>query len=104
MRIWLINPGEPLPIDDNQRLFRTGKLAYKLKDEHEVIWITSKFNHFTKKFRDIDQEEFEGIKYIFINSLGYKNNLSFKRIIDLISSKIPFLSFHLKKNYVLTDK
>ncbi len=99
MRIWLINPGEPLPIDDNQRLFRTGKLAYKLKDEHEVIWITSKFNHFTKKFRDIDQEEFEGIKYIFINSLGYKNNLSFKRIIDhfILSFNLIFKVINLKK-------
>ena len=84
MIVWLINPGEPLPLDDNQRLFRTGKLAYKLKDNHEVIWFTSKFDHFTKTFRDLDEKELDGIRYKFINSIGYKKNLSVRRIFDHI--------------------
>ena len=84
MIIWLINPGEPLPLDDNQRLFRTGKLAYKLKDDHEVVWFTSKFDHFTKTFRNLEEKELDGIRYKFINSIGYKNNLSLRRIFDHI--------------------
>ena len=62
MIIWLINPGEPLPVDDNQRLLRTGKLAYMLKDKNQVLWFSSKFNHFTKSFRKEDKTEFENIK------------------------------------------
>ena len=84
MIIWLVNPGEPLPLDNNQRLFRTGKLAYKLKDNHEVVWFTSKFDHFTKSFRDLEEKNFDGIQYEFISSIGYKNNLSLKRIFDHI--------------------
>ena len=37
MKIWFVNPGEPLPIDNNQRLFRTGKIAERLKLNHEII-------------------------------------------------------------------
>ena len=46
MKIWFVNPGEPLPIDNNQRLFRTGKIAERLKLNHEIIWFSSKFDHF----------------------------------------------------------
>ena len=99
MRIWLINPGEPLPIDKNQRLLRTGKLAYELKKDHEIIWFSSKFDHFSKSFRDKNQQEFEGIKYIFINSIGYNNNLSFKRILDhvILGINLILKAFTLKK-------
>jgi len=99
MIVWLINPGEPLPLDDNQRLFRTGKLAYKLKDNHEVIWFTSKFDHFTKTFRDLDEKELDGIRYKFINSIGYKKNLSVRRIFDHI-----ILGFNLFYKLVTTKK
>ncbi len=99
MKIWLINPGEPLPIDKSQRLLRTGKLAYELKKDHEIIWFSSKFDHFSKSFRDKNQQEFEGIKYIFINSIGYNNNLSFKRILDhfILGINLILKAFTLKK-------
>ena len=99
MRIWLINPGEPLPIDKNQRLLRTGKLAYELKKNHEIIWFSSKFNHFTKNFRNKDEIENDGIKYIFINSIGYKNNLSIKRVLDhiILGFNLLFKAFTLKR-------
>ncbi len=82
MIIWLINPGEPLPIDKNQRLFRTGKLAHNLKKNNKVVWFSSKFDHFTKKFRKTYHAESEGIEYYFVNSIGYKNNLSIRRVLD----------------------
>ena len=98
MKIWLINSGEPLPIDKSQRLLRTGKLAYELKKDHEIIWFSSKFDHFSKSFRDKNQQEFEGIKYIFINSIGYNNNLSFKRILDhvILGINLILKAFTLK--------
>ena len=99
MIVWLINPGEPLPLDDNQRLFRNGKLAYKIKDNHEVIWFKSKFDHFTKTCRDLDEKELDGIRYKFINSIGYKKNLSIRRIFDHI-----ILGFNLLYKLVTTKK
>jgi|TARA_B100001964_G_scaffold36936_2_gene39873 glycosyltransferase involved in cell wall biosynthesis len=99
MIIWLINPGEPLPVDDNQRLLRTGKLAYMLKDKNQVLWFSSKFNHFTKSFRKEDKTEFENIKYYFIKSIGYKNNLSLRRIIDhvILGFNLFFKLFKMKQ-------
>jgi len=83
MNIWLVNPGEPLPVDNNQRLLRTGKLAYHLKKRgHKIFWFSSKFNHFTKKFRKLDKKKYEGIQYYFIKSIGYKKNLSIMRLLD----------------------
>jgi glycosyltransferase involved in cell wall biosynthesis len=99
MKIWFVNPGEPLPIDNNQRLFRTGKIAQRLKLKHEIIWFSSKFDHFKKEFRDQDQCESDGIKYYFIKSIGYKNNLSIRRVLDhiIISVNLFIKAFTLKK-------
>ena len=99
MKIWFVNPGEPLPIDNNQRLFRTGKIAERLKLNHEIIWFSSKFDHFKKEFRDEDQCESNGIKYYFIKYIGYKNNLSIRRVLDhvIMSVNLFFKALTLKK-------
>ena len=99
MKIWFVNPGEPLPIDNNQRLFRTGKIAERLKLNHEIIWFSSKFDHFKKEFRDKDQCESNGIKYYFIKSIGYKNNLSIRRVFDhvIMSVNLFIKALTLKK-------
>ena len=105
MKIWFVNPGEPLPIDNNQRLFRTGKIAYRLKSKHEIIWFSSKFNHFKKEFRDNDQSELDGIKYYFIKSIGYKNNLSLRRVFDhlILSVNLFIKVLTLKKPDVVVS-
>ena len=99
MKIWFVNPGEPLPIDNNQRLFRTGKIAERLKLNHEITWFSSKFDHFKKEFRDEDQCESNGIKYYFIKSIGYKNNLSIRRVLDhvIMSVNLFIKALTLKK-------
>ena len=99
MKIWFVNPGEPLPIDNNQRLFRTGKIAERLKLNHEITWFSSKFDHFKKEFRDEDQCESNGIKYYFIKSIGYKNNLSIRRVFDhvIMSVNLFIKALTLKK-------
>ena len=47
MKAWLIQIGEPLPIDGaNERLMRTGMLAQALVSRgHEVHWWASSFDH-----------------------------------------------------------
>ena len=50
MKVWLLQPSEILPINDNKRLMRMGLLAEQLtKDEkNDVTWFTGTFNHFEK--------------------------------------------------------
>jgi glycosyltransferase involved in cell wall biosynthesis len=87
MNIWIVKSGEILPDDNNSRLMRSGKLYEKLLSEgHEVTWWCSRFDHFKKKFIKIKKEE----NIRLINSIGYKKNISIRRIID---HKILSLNF-----------
>lgn len=87
MRIWLIQIGEPLPIDgSNERLYRMGIIANLLiKKGHKVIWWSSTFNHVRKKQRfnkdtSININNHFNIRLLY--SLKYKNNVSIERIIN----------------------
>ena len=53
MNIWIVTIGEPLiHKGSNLRIHRSGLLAKYLSEikNYNVIWWTSLFNHFTKKF------------------------------------------------------
>lgn len=87
MRVWLIQIGEPLPIDGkNVRLHRTGILAnYLVESGHEVVWWASTFDHFNKKQRynkDTVIDLRDGCKLILLHSFRYKKNLSISRLIN----------------------
>ena len=87
MRVWLVNVGEPLPIDgENVRLHRTGILAeYLLDAGHKVLWWTSTFNHQQKRQRFRSNKEIKiNPKYTLrlMKGITYKKNISFKRLID----------------------
>jgi len=85
MRIWLINEGEPLPIDStNDRLQRMGILATMMaKRGDSVTWFHSSFHHYRKEQRCKKDTIIEknGIKYILLYALSYKRNLSLQRIL-----------------------
>lgn len=52
MKIWLIEVGEILPVDDGARLMRTGLLANLLSQRgHSVTWWADAFNHLRKSYR-----------------------------------------------------
>ena len=86
MNIWLIKEGEPLPCDESPRLMRMGLLAeYLCKNNNDVIWWTSTFEHGKKKQRftqDTDIVCFEkcNLKLLHAKTV-YKKNTSIKRII-----------------------
>jgi glycosyltransferase involved in cell wall biosynthesis len=86
MKIWIIQPGEPLPVDGKGvRLLRSGLLALALRDRgHEVTWWASTFRHTDHKFRYEGETsiEWEGIEIRMIHSSGYRRNVSLSRIID----------------------
>ena len=83
--IWLVTIGESSPIDSqNVRLLRAGQVAKMLSSlNYNVVWFNSKFDHIKKKMR-IEKSVFLSNNYhlIFLNALGYKKNVSLKRLID----------------------
>ncbi|MBL8676745.1 MAG: glycosyltransferase family 4 protein [Alphaproteobacteria bacterium] len=88
MRIWIIKGGETIPFkDSSQRLMRAGLLAKMLMESgHEVIWWTSSVDHFSKTIypQASDGECIlpGGIRLIFLKSILYKKNISFRRLIN----------------------
>ena len=86
MNIWLIQTGEPLPLDNSVKKMRTAILADELiKRGHSVLWWTSAFDHFKKEWlfeKDNEVELKNWIKIKALKGLGYKKNVSFLRFID----------------------
>ena len=96
MTIWIVTIGEPIINNRKKlRLHRHGLLAEYIskKSENKVIWWTSKFNHFTKEFEMINDEEYYPNKNLTVKLLrgtGYKKNVSISRIIDHLKIKKSF--------------
>jgi len=87
MKVWILQTGEPLPIDANGlRPMRAMNLTKSLIDHgHEVILWSSNFDHFSKSHRfstrkDIQFSESLSIK--LIHSRGYKSHFGIARLID----------------------
>lgn len=84
LRIWLLQGAEPLPIDDQPRLMRTGKLAEKLVAAgHSVTWWTSRFNHNKKIHRTSKGtvcQLADGYSLYLLDGPGYRTNISLGRI------------------------
>lgn len=86
MNIWVVQVGEPLPIDGvNQRLWRSGLLAKELQNRgHNVLWWASAFRHSDRKFRSDfgPRVTWNGIQIHLLPSPGYRRNVSLKRLVD----------------------
>jgi len=87
MHVWLFTVGEPLPIENSQpRLLRTGILANLLADRgHEVVWWTSAFDHFRKRFHFSEDRTIEaraGLCLKLLHGCGYRSNVSLSRLVD----------------------
>ncbi|MDQ6467863.1 glycosyltransferase family 4 protein [Exiguobacterium acetylicum] len=86
MKIWIVSDGEPLPIDDGSvRLRRMGILSnLLLRKNHKVVWFSSNFHHYTKKFRS-DKFKIEKVnenqdyEIALLPTKGYKKNVSLQR-------------------------
>lgn len=86
MKIWIVCVGEPLPTDgENTRLRRMGNLAKCISENgHTVEWFSASFDHYKKSQRfnknvDIKIDENYVMHIVYTN--GYKNNISFSRIL-----------------------
>lgn len=88
MIIWFVTIGEPLPHSKNSlRLHRTGLVSKIISESsnHNVVWWTSDFNHFTKEHingEDSVLQPSPNLKIITLHGKGYSRNISINRIID----------------------
>ncbi|WP_432717520.1 glycosyltransferase [Staphylococcus equorum] len=110
MKIWIVSDGEPLPIDgEDIRLRRMGNLSNILsKRGHEVIWFSSNFEHYTKKFRSNSDEEVyinDKYKLVLLSTKGYKKNVSLDRYLHFktLAKKFSDLSKELDKPDVIVS-
>lgn len=87
MRVWLIQPAEPSPVEKgNNRLWRTG-LTAQLLDQlgHDVIWFESRFSHVHKDFIKSDGDVVkmsERYEIRLLDALGYQKHISPARLRD----------------------
>ncbi len=83
-RIWLLQDGEPLPIDQKPRLMRIGNLSEKLVAAgFSVTWWASRFNHSLKKYREFPDTFYkmnDHYRICLLDGPRYKKNVSLARI------------------------
>lgn len=84
MKVWLVNPFDPLP-GEQEQLGRYGHLALALRDAgHEVVWWSSTFSHRFK--RGVDAERVaaaareQRIRIELVPTPPYARNVSLRRI------------------------
>lgn len=86
MNIWFVCVGEPVPLDSNpNNLHRCGQLAYKFAEKgHEVLWITSNFDHFTKQtICEPSSKNFsKNLTVKFLETKPYNKNISIQRFVS----------------------
>lgn len=83
MKIWIVEIGEPLPLEAGARLLRYGAFSRELASRgHDVTWWTSTFSHAAKRqVRQGDTEEHvNGVRLVLLDGPGYRRNVSLARI------------------------
>lgn len=84
MRIWLVEVGESLPIDEGGRLMRTGLLAKQLTSQgHEVTWWADAFSHLRKSYRTTQNATVAagpGLTLELLHAPPYARNISLARL------------------------
>ncbi len=85
MRIWIVNPFDPVPGES----FRPGRYAtlaeMLLARGHRVTWFTSSFFHTTKSYRPRKVKngaQRHNLQVIFVDVPPYSGNISIKRVLN----------------------
>lgn len=110
MKIWVIQRAESLPIERNVSKMRTAMLVDELiKNGHSVVWWTSAFDHFKKKWRfkkDTTLKITKSFEIVALKGIGYKKNISLRRFVDhrILAKKFK-KSFHkaLKPDVIIAS-
>ena len=87
-RIWIVEVGEPLPIDPGTpKRMRAALLSEQCaRRGHEVTWWTSSFDHYRKARRPVGRHRIEGPDWhydiVVLPALGYQHHISLRRFRD----------------------
>lgn len=82
MRIWVIEIGEPLPFQADQRLLRYGEFTRLLaKRGHEVTWWACDFSHQTRSYIGQPGQRIDcgGVSIVLTHGSGYRRNVDLRR-------------------------
>ncbi len=86
MKLWLIQTGEDLPLEENIRKLRTAVLAEELASRgHQVTWWASAFSHLRKTWIEEKATRLRlssGVAVELLYGCGYRSNVSLARLID----------------------
>lgn len=93
--IWLLQDGEPLPIDEKPRQMRTALLAEALLESgHSVVWFSSIINHAKHERRPftLGAHSVQGTLYevVLLQGVTYKSNFSPLRVLSQAIGGIDF--------------
>lgn len=83
MNIWIVEIGEPLPMEDGARLLRYARFApYLVKQGHRVSWIACNFSHAPKAHivAPYSTHDYHGVEIHCLPGPGYERNISLRRI------------------------
>lgn len=87
-RIWIVEVGEPLPIDPGTpKRMRAALLSEQCaRRGHEVTWWTSSWDHYRKARRPVGRHRIEGPGWHYdievLPALGYQRHVSLRRLRD----------------------
>ena len=99
--IIILNISEQSPNEEKARLNRTGQLSLELaSNDQKVIWIGSNFSHQSKRYlNNSERKDLKNIKFYFLKSLAYKNNISLVRVLNniLLAIQASFILFNQKQ-------
>jgi glycosyltransferase involved in cell wall biosynthesis len=103
MNLWLIQTGEPLPLEPGVRKMRTGFLSEELLSRgHSLRWWASAFEHQRKVMQFQKDEEIsvnQKMNFQILKGCGYKKNISLFRYFDhrLVARKFRILSHKMQR-------
>ena len=83
MNIWVIELGEPLPLQPGQRLLRYGELTRVLaRRGHRVTWWACDFSHQTRGFVGAPNARLDadGVEIVLVHGPGYRRNVGLGRL------------------------
>ncbi len=107
MKIWLLQTGEPLPLDAKVRKLRTALLADKLTGRgHDVLWWASALDHTRKEMlfaKDTDVQVHPKLVIKALKGIPYQRNVSIRRYVDhrIIAQKFRRLAPRLPRPDVI---
>lgn len=88
MKVWVVELGEPLPFQPDQRLMRYGELTKVLASRgHEVTWWASDFSHQSKSFIGAANARVahRGVTHVLVHGPGYRRNAGLSRLRHVIA-------------------